>query len=168
MSEERLAEREEQRTLERLPEWVPQYLAAWGSTRPDGKAMSVEWAAGLAGVTPSGVRSLRERRVEFRRLEYLTRHGTAAFMASYAEAGLRGSAPAILNSFLALIQEREYHTVIQGMKWLMNKPDVSLEGPVVEFNLQDWMTQRESRRAAVAALTDGEGGNHEGLPVQGG
>ena len=117
---------DEEKLLEKLPEWVPTYLAAWGSTRPDGKAMSVEWAAGLAGVSPSAVRKLRIRQRQFQTLEYIARHGGSAFMASYADAGIRGAAPGILMAFLKLVEEGNSTVVLQGMKWLLNKPDADV------------------------------------------
>lgn len=160
MSEERLAEREEQQALERLPAWVPLYLAAWGSVRPDGKQMSVVWAAGHAGVTDSAVRSLRERSRQFRTLEYLARHGTAAFMTSYAEAGLRGSASLILKAYLELVDEGNAAAVLQGMKWLLGSPDqvVRQEGDqVVRFDLSG--LDPESLRALAVG---GEPGGAEG------
>ena len=152
---------EEQRILEKLPAWVPEYLAAWGSVRPDGKAMSVEWAAGLAGVSAVAVRMLRGRHREFRTLEYLARHGTAAFMVSYAEAGLRGAAPAIVAAFRKLIDDGEYHTVIQGMKWLMDKPDLAMEGSLGIEYVNDW---RENPLALSTPGTDS--GEEAGPEVQ--
>lgn len=146
---------EEERVLSGLPEWVPLYLAAWGSVRPDGKKMSVTWAAGLAGISVETVRGLRMRSRQFRIIEYVARHGSAAFMASYAEAGVRGAAPQILTSFLKLIADGEYHTVIQAMKWLMDKPDVQVEGDVGVFNLQEWMEKRGTRLGEVEGLEDG-------------
>lgn len=114
---------EEARQLDALPSWVPTYLAAWGSVRPDGKAMSVEWAAGLAGITPSAVRHLRAKDRRFKTLEYVARHGGSAFMASYAEAGVRGAAPAILTAFLGLVNSGNAQAVLQGMKWLLGRAD---------------------------------------------
>jgi hypothetical protein len=105
-------------------------------------------------------------------LEYLARHGTAAFMASYAEAGLRGAAPAIVAAFRKLINDGEYHTVIQAMKWLMDKPDVQVEGSLVQFDMQEWMATRGKRLAEVEAVDGGgQEGDHSlrpGSPVQDG
>lgn len=115
---------DEARQLEELPEWVPTYLAAWGSVRPDGKAMSVEWAAGLAGVTPSAVRHLRKRDSRFKTLEFVARHGGSLFMSTYADAGIRGAAPAILMAFLKLVASGNAQAVLQGMKWLLGERDV--------------------------------------------
>lgn len=117
---------EEQRVLDTLPDWVPTYLAAWGSVRPDGKQMSVEWAAGLAGISASAVRNLRMRDRRFRTLEYVARHGGAAFMASFAEAGVRTSAPRLLTAFLKLVDEGNSTAIIQGMKWLLGKADAEV------------------------------------------
>ena len=130
---------DEQRELEGLPAWVPTYLAAWGSTRPDGRQMSVEWAAGLAGVSPSAVRHLRTRDRRFRTLEYVARHGGAAFMASYADAGVRAAAPAILEAFLGLVEDGNVNAVLQGMKWLLGKADaeVAVRGGLAFADVSD-------------------------------
>lgn len=146
---------EENRQFEELPEWVPQYLAAWGSTRPDGRCMSVKWAAGLVGVDPSTVRHLRSRSRAFRTLEYIARHGGGEFMASYAEAGLRGSATAILRAFLNLvIDERNPQATIQAMKWLLARPDevdLNLSGAVAQGSLLEWAEIPDGERDQVAA-----------------
>lgn len=63
------------RELDDLPEWVPIYLDAWGSKRPDGRVMTVTFAAGLAGVSPSTIRFWRGRSAAFRDLEDQARRG---------------------------------------------------------------------------------------------
>ena len=125
---------EEQARLEKLPAWVTEYLAAWGSRfDPDGKPMRVKTAAALAGTTASNVRDLRRTSEQFRLLERIARHGGAMFLASYMEAGIRSLAPAMLRAFAALIEAENPQVVLQGMKWALDKPDmanlnVNLEG----------------------------------------
>jgi hypothetical protein len=89
--------------------------------------MSVIWAAGLAGVSDGRVRHLRQTSRQFRTLEYVARHGTTQFMASYAEAGIRGYAPRILGAFRKLVEEGNGPAVLQGMKWLLGTPDQVVE-----------------------------------------
>ena len=151
---------EEQRQFEELPEWVPTYLAAWGSVRPDGKAMSVEWAAGLAGVTASAVRNLRARDRRFKTLEYVARHGGSAFMASYADAGIRGAAPAILSAFLGLVADGNAQAVLQGMKWLLgtsDSVDVHLKGVVATDDVSELSDVELDERIAELFAAIGEG-----------
>lgn len=65
---------DERRKLEKLPSWVPNYLDCWRSrTDPDGRRMTVNFAAEHAGVTPGAVRSLRMRSASFKRMEYIVR-----------------------------------------------------------------------------------------------
>lgn len=112
---------EEQRILDTLPGWVPTYLACWGSTRPDGKRMSVTWAAGLAGVSPDAVRQLRARSRQFRMMEHVCRQGGAEFMASYASAGVRAMAPEILTAMRDLITDRNPRMVSEAVKILLGQ-----------------------------------------------
>lgn len=137
-----------------LPGWVPTYLAAWGSTRPDGRRMTVRWASGLSGVDESSVRKLRGRSKMFERLEYLARHGGGEFMASYAEAGLRGAAPALLQAFLGLVEDGHPQVVMQGMKWLLARPeevDVNLTGSMAQGSPQEWAELGDDEAGQVAA-----------------
>ena len=123
---------EEERTLEQLPAWVPGYLAAWGSKRdPEGKTMRVKTAAALAGTTESNVRMLRKRNEQFRLLETIARKGGSLWLSSYMQAGIRGMAPRILQSFTKLIEAENPQVVLQAMKWALDKPDginVNLSG----------------------------------------
>jgi hypothetical protein len=126
-------ELDEATVLERLPEWVPTYLAAWGSTGPDGKKMTVKVAAELAGTTDSNVRNLRERSPQFRRLEDMARHGSAERAASQVDAYLRGNSLRIIEAFDALVGQGNPQTVLKAMEWLRDKPaevDVNLRGAV--------------------------------------
>lgn len=145
---------EDARLYEDLPEWVPLYLAAWGSTRPDGKRMTVRWAAGLAGVDDSAVRHLRGSNPMFKRLEFLARRAGGAFMASYADAGIRGAAPAILQAFFDLVRARDVTATLTGMRWLLAKPqavDVNLRGVMAHGSPHDWGAVPPDERDQVAA-----------------
>lgn len=108
--------------VRRLPEWVPTYLAAWGSTRPDGKAMTVIWAASLAGTKDNNVRILRKRSPQFRRMEDMARFGTARIMGEYIDAGLRGNVPTIFGKFMQLVDEGNVQAVLKGVEWARGKP----------------------------------------------
>jgi len=123
---------EEERTLEELPSWVPGYLAAWGSKLdPDGKTMRVKTAAALAGTTESNVRNLRQRNPNFRLLETIARKGGSLWLSSYMEAGIRGMAPRIFQSFCKLVESQNPQVVLQAMKWALDKPEginVNLSG----------------------------------------
>lgn len=115
---------EEERILEELPSWVPGYLAAWGSQLdPDGKTMRVKTAAALAGTTESNVRMLRKRNQNFRLLETIARKGGSLWLSSYMEAGIRGMAPRIFQSFYKLVEAENPQVVLQAMKWALDKPD---------------------------------------------
>lgn len=112
---------------EGLPAWVPAYLAAWGGEqdggREDGgKRMTVSQAAEIAGTTSSNVRNLRTRSVQFKRLEWIARHGDTAYMQSMVEAGLRGNALLIFAAFMRLVQEGNTQAVLKAMEWLQDKP----------------------------------------------
>lgn len=146
--------------MEALPGWMPTYLAAWGSTRPDGKAMSVEWAAGLAGVSPSAVRNWRAKDRRFQTLEYVARHGGAAFMASYADAGVRAAAPRILGAFLGLVDEGNATAILQGMKWLLGKADavVHVRGGLEFSDVSDDELAAIQEALAEGAGSPGSGG----------
>ena len=123
---------EEERILEQLPPWVPSYLAAWGSKLdPEGKTMRVKTAAALAGTTESNVRMLRNSNPKFRLLETIARKGGSLWLSSYMEAGIRGMAPRIFQSFASLIESENPQVVLQAMKWALDKPDginVNLSG----------------------------------------
>lgn len=108
--------------LPRLPPWVPTYLAAWGSPRPDGKGMTVIWASSLAGTTDSNVRNLRKRSPQFRRMEDMARFGTAQGIGDFIDAGLRGNAPTIFGKFVQLVDEGNVQAVLKGVEWLRGKP----------------------------------------------
>jgi len=115
---------DEQEVLESLPSWVPDYLAAWGSRfDPDGKRMRVKTAAALAGTTESNVRHLRCTSERFKLLETIARKGGAIWLSSYMEAGIRGMAPKIFQSFHKLIEAENPQVVLQAMKWALDKPD---------------------------------------------
>lgn len=130
--------------IEQMPVWVAAYLGCWGSTRPDGKRMMVQFAADFAGTTPSAVRNLRQRSPAFRKLEDIARYGTAAWAQSYVEAGLRGLAPTLMRSLARLIETDNYQTVLKVAEWLRGKPtEVKVIGSgdegeqVVRFDLSD-------------------------------
>jgi len=110
-----------------LPSWVPMYLAAWGSKRPDGKRVTVSWAASVAGTTASTVRSLRMRSDRFCRMEYIARHGEGEHVASMIDAGLRGNASRIFESFIRLVDKGNPQAVLKAMEWLQNKPAILLQ-----------------------------------------
>ena len=148
---------EEQEILDSLPEWVPDYLAAWGSrVGPDGERMQVSKAAALVGVTPAAVRKLRERSERFRLLEQVARHGGSGFTASYMEAGIKGMAFDIFRAFRRLVENGNPQVVVQAMKWAMDKPDVEVEASM--FDLETWKQVRQNRLSALASLEDEEEG----------
>lgn len=112
---------ERQEIADELPAWVPAYLAAWGGER-QGRRMTVTQAAQLAGTTGSNVRNLRQRSEQFRRLEYVARHGDTEYMQSMVEAGLRGNALTIFGAFMRLVQAGNTQAVLKAMEWLQDKP----------------------------------------------
>jgi len=114
---------DEGQALERLPAWVPVYLAAWGGKPPEGTRVTVKWAAELAGITADNVRMLRQRSAQFRRLEYMARHGSMEGAASMVEAGLRGATMAIFRSFMRLVEGGDPATVRKAMEWVRGKPE---------------------------------------------
>lgn len=99
------------------------YLACWGSTLPDGGRMTVTFAAEHAGITPEAVRSLRMRNPAFERLEFLARHGKAAWAQSYVEAGLRGLSPWLMDSLARLVKEGNPQVVLKLTEWLRGRPE---------------------------------------------
>jgi len=126
-----MGSRNEKQALEQLPAWAPEYLACWGSKKPDGGRMTVRFAAEFAGVTPSAVRNLRERSATFSRLEEIARHAGAEWAQTYIEAGLRALAPGLMRALAELIADKNAQTVLKGIEWLRNKPQaLSLEGTV--------------------------------------
>lgn len=139
---------EAEREIEKMPIWAPDYLACWGSTRPDGKRMTVAFAADFAGTTTEAVRKLRARSEAFRRLEEITRYGTAEWAQTYVEAGLRGLAPRMMRSLARLVDADEYHTTLKLVEWLRGKPtEVKVLGSgeageqVVKFDLSNLPTE---------------------------
>lgn len=131
-----LAEIDEASELEKMPSWVPTYLAAWGSTNPDGNRMLVRIAAELAGTQASNVRNLRLRSPQFKRMEWMARHGSMAQAASFVEAGLRGIAPVIFEAFVKLIRSGDPATVRKAMEWLGSVTSkVELEGEAVSVKV---------------------------------
>lgn len=107
--------------MSRLPEWVPTYLAAWGSPRPDGKKMTVAWASSLAGTSASNVRNLRQRSRQFVRMETMARFGTAATMGEFIEAGLRGNVGVIWTNYMRLVKEGNVSAILKGVEWTRGK-----------------------------------------------
>lgn len=153
---------EEQAQLETLPAWVPLYLAAWGSVDPEGKRMQVKTAAGLAGVTDSAVRELRRTNEQFRTLEHIARRASQAFLASYMEAGIRASAPQLLQAYLELVASRNPQVVLQGMKWALDKPEaanvnVNLKGVVATDDLSSLSDGELDARLGELMAAFGEG-----------
>lgn len=112
----------ERGAIDRIPSWVPTYLAAWGTTRPDGKMMTVQWASSLAGTSASNVRNQRQRSRQFRRMEEMARFGTQATMTEFIDAGLRGNASTIFDTFMRLIDDGDVRAVLKAMEWLRGKP----------------------------------------------
>ena len=106
---------ERDETAEDLPAWVPAYLAAWGGAQESGKRMTVSQASEVAGTTSSNVRNLRTRSEQFKRLEWIARHGDTAYMQSMVEAGLRGNALLIFAAFMRLVQEGNTQAVLKAM-----------------------------------------------------
>lgn len=106
---------------EKLPAWVPAYLAAWGGGWKEGKRVTVTQSAELAGTSASNVRNLRQRSKQFQRLEYIARHGDALDMQSAVEAGLRGNMPVIFDAFMQLVKKGDARVVIKAMEWLLDK-----------------------------------------------
>lgn len=124
-------ELDESTELEKLPPWVPLYLSVWGGTRPDGKRMTVKWAADYAGISPSNVRNLRSRSPGFRRMEGMARFTSIQFAQSYVERGLAHIAPLWLNALITLLAVADSQTVLKVGEWLRGKPeamDVHLHG----------------------------------------
>lgn len=107
--------------LERLPKWVPEYLACWGSKKPEGGRMTVAFAAEFAGTSPAAVRKLRERSPAFRRLEEVSRYAGAQWAQSYVDAGLRGLAPGVMEALADLVKERNPQAVLKALEWLRGK-----------------------------------------------
>jgi hypothetical protein len=136
-----------------LPTWAPVYFAAWGSARPDGRRMSVQWAARLAGVSCSAVRNWRSENKHFRALEHIARHGGVQFMTSFTEAGIRAAAPAILQAYLKLVGEGHPQMVLQGLKLLLDRPDidVNLRGAIAQGGLSEWADVPEDELDQVIA-----------------
>ena len=118
---------EADRAVEKLAPWVPTYLGAWGCKREDGKRVTVGWAAEQAGTTDSNVRNLRQTNPRFRRLEELARYGRAEQISSMIQAGLRGSAPVILQEFMRLVQSGNAPAIMKAMEWLQDKPSMILQ-----------------------------------------
>lgn len=117
-----LAAAETEDAIADLPAWVSVYLAAWGSKRPDNKRRTVSWAARIAGTNPSNVRTLRQRSSRFRTMEDLARHTDTRYAQSLVDSGLRGNAPIILESFMALVRDRHPQSVLKAVEWLADKP----------------------------------------------
>ena len=93
--------------------------------------MRVKTAAALAGTTESNVRTLRMRNEQFRLLETIARKAGSLWLSSYMQAGIRGMAPRIFQSFTKLIEAENPQVVLQAMKWALDKPDginVNLSG----------------------------------------
>ena len=112
----------EKRELERLPSWAPEYLACWGSKKPDGGRMTVTFAAEFSGVTPETVRKLRERSATFRRLEEVARFSGGEWAQTYVEAGLQALAPGLMRALGTLIDERNPQVVLKALEWLRGRP----------------------------------------------
>ena len=96
--------------------------------------MRVKTAAALAGTTESNVRHLRRTSDQFKLLETIARKGGSLWLSSYMEAGIRGMAPRIFQSFYKLVEDQNPQAVLQAMKWALNKPDglnVNLSGVMV-------------------------------------
>ena len=141
----------EEQVLDTLPEWVPDYLAAWGSkVGPDGERMQVNKAAALVGITPDAVRMLRARSEQFKLLEYVARHSGGAFAASFMEAGIKGMVFDIFRSFRTLVQNQNPQVVLQAMKWAMDRPDVEVVGQL--FDLDAWKQARQERLSDLDEL----------------
>ena len=161
---------EEQAQLEKLPVWVPDYLAAWGSKfDPEGKRMRVKTAATLAGTTESNVRELRRRSERFQLMEKIAREGGSLFLSSYMEAGLRTMAPSLLQAFRTLVANLNPQVVLQGMKWAMDRPEaltVDVTGVVATDDVSELSDEAldtrldqllvAARKARAAAAADGE------------
>ncbi len=123
----------EKQDFERLPEWVPNYLACWGSKKPDGGRMTVSFAAEFAGTTPDAVRMLRSRSEQFQRSEWVARQGTAEWAQSYMEAGLRTMAPRAIKAMGRLLDADNPQTVLKVAEWLL-APTTQIEvGPPGSF-----------------------------------
>lgn len=157
-------ESDEATVLERLPEWVPTYLAAWGSTGPDGKKMTVKAAAELAGTNDSNVRNLRTRSPQFRRLEDMARHGSAERAASQVDAYLRGNSLRIIEAFDALVGQGNPQTVLKAMEWLRDRPaevDVNLRGAVatVQGQMSDEDAEQILNNLLLAELAEAGAGS---------
>lgn len=135
---------DEREALEKMPEWAPEYLACWGSLKPDGGRMTVTFAAEFAGTTPEAVRQLRSRSEQFERMEWIARQGTAAWAQSYVEAGLRTMAPRMMRALAKLLDSHHPQVVLKVAEWLLGKPqelrlsgelDVDVEeGPPVDLS----------------------------------
>ena len=135
----------ERAEFERLPEWAPEYLACWGSTKPDGGRMTVTFAAEYAGVTPSTVRDLRARSPQFQRMEYLARNGTSEWMQSYIQAAGRAFAPLLVDSMYRLLSDGHPQATLKMWEWARGKPDLlditSGGGPIkgyIGFSPDEW------------------------------
>lgn len=118
--------RQAEREIERMPAWVSQYLAAFGSKRPDGKRMTVQWAAEFAGTRPGTVREYRRTSPAFRKLEEVARFGDVSFMSSYVNAGLRGLAPAAMEALADLIYVRNPQVVLKALSWLRGPEELEV------------------------------------------
>jgi hypothetical protein len=145
---------------EELPAWVPAYLAAWGGEQKsgeqkNGKRMTVSQAAEVAGTTSSNVRNLRTRSEQFKRLEWIARHGDTAYMQSMVEAGMRGNALLIFAAFMRLVQEGNTQAVLKAMEWLQDKP---LRVKVEDDNL----LSDEERARLVMGLLDAARARRDG------
>lgn len=144
----------EAQAIEQLPAWVPVYLAAWGSTGPDGARMMVKTAAELAGVSESCIRNWRSQSPQFKRLERMARYGSVESIASFVDAGLRGVAPIIFQSFMRLVNDGDGPTVREAMKWLRAQPEqLDIQG---ELQLNDSSPRAEIARrlSGIAARTE--------------
>ena len=84
--------------------------------------MSVKRAAELAGTTASNVRNLRANNPQFARMEYIARHGDGEVVTSLIEAGLRGNAAIIFDSFMRLVRNGDRQAILNAMNWLQDKP----------------------------------------------
>jgi hypothetical protein len=148
---------EAERQIERMPAWVPQYLAAFGSRRPDGKRMTVKWAAELAGTNPENVRQYRKASAAFRRLEEVARFGDVMFMQSYVDAGLRGLAPLAMEALADLLRVRNPQVTLKAIGWLRGPEELAVTLQQAAEVTADDMAEAARRAAELEAeLLDDE------------
>jgi len=125
---ERISQRDlDEHALEKMPPWVAEYLACWGSKKPDGGRMTVTFAAEFAGTTTDAVRQYRKANASFRRLEEVARYAGANWARTYVEAGLRGLAPDLMRNLAYLINvEKHPQTIMKALGWMLGPQELNL------------------------------------------